>query len=135
MKSLLIALGFFALAASPLFAEEAKPANTVKNVSPDEAEKLLKANPKTLVLDVRTPDEFAQGHIPGAKNVDFFDDNFAKKVGALDPQTPVIVHCGSGRRSSQALESLKAMKVVYHLNEGFGAWVKAGKPIETADKK
>ena len=130
MKSLLIALSCLALTALPLFADDAKPASNVKNVTPDEAEKLIKDNPKTIVLDVRTSDEFAAGHIPGAKNVDFFDDNFAKKVGALDPATPVIVHCAAGGRSTQALPSLKDKKVVYHLNDGFKAWEKAGKPVE-----
>ena len=133
MKFLLLALGCLVLTSLPLAADEAKPASApgnVKNVSPDEAEKLLKENPKTLVLDVRTPDEFAKGHIPGAKNFDFFGDDFAKKVATLDPQTPVIVHCASGHRSSQALESFKDKKTVYHLNEGFHAWEKAGKPVE-----
>jgi rhodanese-related sulfurtransferase len=138
MKALLIALSCFALAALSLPADEARPApaaSHVTNVSPDEAEKLLKENPKTLVLDVRTSDEFAKSHIPGAKNVDIFDDNFAKKVGELDPKTPIIVHCAAGGRSKQALEFLKDKMVVYHLNDGFTAWEKAGKPVEGAAKK
>jgi len=129
MKSALLLLGALAFAALPLRADEAKPAN-VKDVSVEEAEKLLKENPKTLVLDVRTADEYAKGHIPGAKNVDFFDDNFAKKVGALDPQTPVLVHCAAGNRSSQSLPFLKDKQVVYHLKDGFKAWEKGGKPVE-----
>ena len=135
MKTLLLLLSALAIGALPLSADEAKPAGNVKNVSPDEAAKLLKENPKTIVLDVRTSDEFAKGHIPGAKNVDFFDDDFAKKVGALDPATPVIVHCAAGGRSAKSLEFLKDKKVVYHLNEGFKAWEKAGKPVEGAEKK
>lgn len=138
MKTLPFLLCLFCLALSPLLAEEKKPApasSSVKDVSPAEAEKLLKENPKLLVVDVRTPDEFAKGHIAGAKNIDFFEDDFAKKVGALDVNTPLLVHCGSGKRSSQALSAFKDKKTVYHLNEGFGAWVKAGKPVEDAAKK
>ena len=104
-------------------------------VTPEDAEKLLKGKKDVAVLDVRTPEEFARGHIPGAKNVDFFGDDFAKNVGALDPAAPVLVHCGSGKRSTQALPSLKNQKTVYHLNEGFSAWEKAGKPVEGAGKK
>ena len=52
-----------------------------KNVSPDEAEKLLKENPKIVVLDVRTADEFKTGHIPGAKNLDIFAPDFAEATG------------------------------------------------------
>jgi rhodanese-related sulfurtransferase len=108
--------------------------DNVKNVSVDEAEKLIN-DKKAIVLDVRTPEEFAKGHIPGAKNVDFNDDNFAKNVGALDPKTPVLVHCGAGGRSTQALPALKDKEIVYHLKDGFKAWEKAGKPIENGDKK
>ena len=138
MKTLPFFLGLFALAMSPLRADEKTPASTtssVQDVTPAEAEKLIKENPKLVVLDVRTPDEFAKGHIPGAKNIDFFEDDFAKKVGALDPATPLIVHCGSGKRSTQALGAFKDKQTVYHLNEGFGAWVKAGKPVEEGTKK
>jgi phage shock protein E len=125
-----VSLGTFsALAADP------KPApSNVKNVSVTEAAKLIKEQPKTLVLDVRTPEEFSKGHIPGAKNVDFFDDNFGKKVGALDPQTPVLVHCAAGSRSVQSLEFLKDKKVVYHMKDGFKAWEAAGQPVEGASK-
>jgi rhodanese-related sulfurtransferase len=133
----LLISSLFALATLSLHAEAPKAgaASNVQNVTPDQAEKLLKENPKTIVLDVRTPEEFSRGHIPGAKNVDFNDDDFAKKVGALDPATPVLVHCAAGGRSTQALPSLKDKKVVYHLNQGFSAWEKAGKPVEGAAKK
>ncbi|MGB8168066.1 MAG: rhodanese-like domain-containing protein [Chthoniobacteraceae bacterium] len=138
MKTFPLLLGLLALALSPLVADEKQPAaapGNVKNVTPDEAEKLLKENPKTIVLDVRTPEEFASGHIPGATNVDFLGDDFAKKVGALDPSTPILVHCAGGGRSSRSLAELKDKKIVYHLNEGFKAWEKAGKPVEGAAKK
>ncbi|MEA3209821.1 MAG: hypothetical protein QOE70_2878 [Chthoniobacter sp.] len=133
MKTLLLLLTALTLAARPVCADEAKPvapAGTVKNVTPDEAEKLLKEHPKTVVLDVRTPEEFAAGHIAGAKNIDFRGDDFAKKVAALDPTKPILVHCAGGGRSTQSLPYLKDKKVVYHLNDGFKAWEKAGKPVE-----
>lgn len=112
----------------------AKPAAAaVKNVSPDEAEALMKAKPGVLILDVRTPDEFAQGHIPGAKNVDFFGDDFEKQVAGLDASKPVLVHCASGNRSSQALGKITAVKkfsVIYHLKAGFSGWKAAKKPVD-----
>ncbi len=88
-----------------------------------------------VVLDVRTADEFKAGHIAGAKNVDFFDDNFTKEVAKLDPATPILVHCAGGGRSGQSLPMLKDLKTVYHLKDGFKAWEKAGKPVEGAEKK
>jgi phage shock protein E len=111
----------------------AEPTSAVKNVSPDEADALIKGKPGVLILDIRTPDEFAKGHIPGAKNVDFFSDDFAKQVAALDSNKPVLVHCASGGRSGQAMETLTGMKkfgAIYHLKAGFSGWKAAKKPIE-----
>lgn len=135
MKTVLALLPVFAFALSPLVADETRPdapakSAAVKDVTPEEAAKLLKEQPKTVVLDVRTPAEFAKGHIPGAKNVDFLGDDFARGVRALDPQTPILLHCASGGRSSQALDLLKDKQVIYHLKDGFKAWEKAGQPVE-----
>lgn len=131
---LLIAL---ALAFAPLRADDADPAPAAavaieKNVTPDEAEKLLKENPKIVVLDVRTEDEFKSGHIPGAKNLDIHSPDFAKQLAALDKNTPYLVHCAAGSRSARACKAMDAEKFtsIYHLNEGFKAWEKAGKTVE-----
>ena len=139
MKTPLVLLAALTLATGRLFAEDAAhsapvavPAGVAKNVSPDEAEKLLKDNPKVVVLDVRTPEEFAKGHIAGAKNVDFKAADFAEKVSALDKGKTYLVHCGSGRRSTKSLEVFQAQNIssILHLNEGFKAWEAAGKPVE-----
>lgn len=106
---------------------------TVKNVSPDEAAVLMKNSPKLVILDVRTPDEFAAGHIPGAKNVDFFADDFEKQIAAFDPANPVLVHCAAGNRSAQAVKKIEALKkfdAVYHMKAGFNGWAAAKKPVE-----
>lgn len=138
MKAFL-ALVFTITFASAGFAEPVKggkPAattTTAKNVSPDEAEALIKNSPKLLILDVRTPDEFAAGHIAGAKNVDFFGDDFEKQIAALDPARPLLVHCAAGNRSAQALKQIEALKkfeVIYHLKAGFSGWAGAKKPVE-----
>ena len=117
---------------APHVAAAAVPAGVAKNVSPDEAEKLLKDHPKIVVLDVRTREEFAKGHIAGAKNVDFKAADFAEKVAALDKSKTYLVHCAAGGRSSKTLDLMKDKNfaALYHLNEGFKAWEKAGKPVE-----
>ncbi len=113
-----------------------KPAGavtTVKDVSPDEAEALMKTSPKLLILDVRTPDEFAAGHIRGAKNADFLGDDFERQIAALDPASPVLVHCAAGNRSSQAVKKIEALKkfdAVHHMKAGFNGWAAAKKPVE-----
>ncbi len=128
MKILLSLLSLVAFFSAPLFAADPVP----KNVTVDEAEKLLKADPKIVVLDVRTPDEFKAGHIPGATNLDFFSDDFAKQIAALDQSKTYVVHCAAGGRSAQACQVIEQVKLptVYHMNEGFKAWEKGGKPVE-----
>ena len=118
--------------ARPLSAQTAAPAAPVKNVSAEEAEKLLKEKKDVVVIDLRTEAEFKTGHIAGAKNIDFLDNEFAKQIGALDKAKTYLVHCGSGRRSTKALEAFHAQKFssILHLNEGFKAWEAAGKPVE-----
>jgi rhodanese-related sulfurtransferase len=106
-------------------------ADAPQNVTPDQAEKLLKEKKEIVVLDVRTPEEFKDGHIAGAKNVDFQGDDFKKQVAALDKSKTYLVHCAAGGRSSRALKVLEADKFehVYHLNDGFNGWKQAGKPV------
>lgn len=98
-------------------------------MTPAEAEKLLATRKDVVVLDVRTPEEFAAGHLKGAKNIDVLDDSFAKNVAALEGK-PLLVHCASGGRSAQALPLLDPTKFsqVFHLNGGYKAWTDAGKP-------
>ena len=124
--ALLIALLF---TGTSLFAE---PASPPKNVSINEAEQLLETNPKVVVLDVRTPEEFKSGHIAGAKNIDFNSEDFEKQVAALDKNQTYVVHCAAGGRSAQACKVIEQVKLpsVYHMKEGFKAWEKAGKPVE-----
>ena len=138
MKTL-VALLFIVTSACTGFAEPVKTgkpaaaATTTKNVSPDEAEALIKNSPKLVILDVRTPEEFVAGHIAGAKNADFLDDDFGKQIAALDPARPVLVHCAAGSRSAQAVKQIEALKkfgLIYHLKAGFNGWVAAKKPVE-----
>ena len=120
-------------------AEDAKkPAGlktaTVVDVTPDEAAQMMRRKAPVQVVDVRTPDEFAEGHIPGAMNVDFLGDDFEKKLAALPTDRPLIVHCAAGNRSAKAVAKLTALQKftqIFHLKSGFNGWKAAGKPVET----
>jgi phage shock protein E len=107
-------------------------APVVKNLNAEEAAKLLQENKKIVVLDVRTADEYAKGHISGAKNLDFFADDFSSKLEALDKSQPYLVHCAAGGRSAQARDLMQKLhfEKIYHLEGGLNAWEKAGKPVE-----
>lgn len=76
------------------------------------------------LVDVRTPAEFAAGHIPEAKNIDVRGDNFDREAKAkLSKERPVAIYCRSGARSKTAARRLAAMGYrVYELNTGFMNW-------------
>ena len=63
---------------------------------------------RSIILDVRTPEEFAAGHLDGAVLVDIKDPSFDTKLAALDPSVAYVVYCRSGNRSAQAVERMKA---------------------------
>ena len=103
-----------------------------RNISIADADKLLKENKSIIVLDVRTAEEFKAGHIPGAKNVDFYAPDFKAKLGDLDRAPTYLVHCKSGGRSAKTEAQMKELKFksILHLNEGFSKWEAAGKSVE-----
>ncbi len=102
-----------------------------KHVDAQQAAKLLKENKDVVVLDIRTPDEFASGHIAGARNVDYLASDFGKKVAELDKSKTYLVHCAAGSRSTKSLSTFKKLSFpsIYHLDGGFNAWEKAGNPV------
>jgi rhodanese-related sulfurtransferase len=114
--------------ALPMSAET--PATKVTHVDAEAAAKFVQEK-KVDVLDVRTADEFKEGHIAGAKNIDFTENTFAALVKELDKTKPLLVHCAAGGRSTKSLEVLKkeGFTNVYHLDGGFKNWEKAGKPV------
>lgn len=96
----------------------------VKNVSPEEANKLITEKNEILILDVRTPSEFKSGHIKGAKS--FPVDMLATSLKQLEAykDKPVLVHCASGGRSPAAVKLLlkNDFKKIYHMNHGLKGW-------------
>lgn len=93
----------------------------------------LMETPNVVVLDVRTADEFKEGHLAGAVNIDQAQSDFIQKVkAALPGDKTIAVYCRSGRRSASAAGKLAAegYKAV-NLKGGILAWKEAGKPVTT----
>lgn len=105
-------------------------ATVVKNVDAKEAAKLVAAGNIT-VLDVRTAEEFAEGHIAGATNINFMAKDFATQASQLDRSKTYLLHCASGGRSKRCLPQLKQLgfKEIIHLDGGMSAWEDAGNPV------
>ncbi|MCB1203673.1 MAG: rhodanese-like domain-containing protein [Verrucomicrobiae bacterium] len=125
MKPILLPALVLALGLAPLFA--ADPVD----VSVDKAAELLAAGEKVTILDIRTPEEFADGHLKDAVNVDFTGDDFESSISKLDPAKPYLVHCAAGGRSGRSMELFKKLKFakIYHLVDGYNGWADAGKPV------
>ena len=100
----------------------------VHHVNAVEAHYLLSSSNTIQVLDVRTAKEFQQGHIEGAINIDYYADDFAEQLTALDPNIEYLVHCRSGVRSGKSLTILKSIgvKKLIHLDGGIKAWLSRG---------
>ena len=111
----------------------------IREVSATEAAEAAKQNPRTLIVDVREPAEWAEGHIPGALLVPRgmleakADLEYANREPRLaDRNQPIIVQCASGGRSALAADALQAMGFtnVRSMAGGIAAWKEKGLPIE-----
>lgn len=101
--------------------------NTVK---PKEFQEQLSKTPDAQVLDVRTPKEYAGGHLENALNADWMGKTFDHDISVLDKSKPVYVYCLSGGRSSEAARKLKSIGFtdVIDMEGGMMAWRAANLP-------
>lgn len=108
-------------------------AQVKNNVTADEFEKGIGNKDSVQILDVRTPVEYAGGHIEGALLADWNNEKeFERRVAFIDKQKPVYVYCLAGGRSALAAEKLRTAgyEKVFELDGGIKAWKAAGKPVE-----
>ena len=87
--------------------------------------------PETSIIDVRTAEEFAAGHLRGAANIDWYQAGFVESVkAAYGKEHALYVYCRSGRRSASAAAKLaKEGYTVYNLEGGYLAWTEAGREV------
>jgi rhodanese-related sulfurtransferase len=87
------------------------------------AEKIMK-DKEVIILDVRTPAEFAEGAIKGAINIDVNASNFKEKVSTLDKEKSYLIYCRSGMRSVKAcnLMAENGFNKMFNLLGGYQAW-------------
>lgn len=94
-----------------------------------------RGNPAFIILDVRTPQEFRQGHIEGAVLLDFYAPDFRMRFEQLDRKAPILMYCRSGNRSSHVLKLADELgfKSLYDLRGGILAWSASGLPLTTME--
>ncbi len=99
-------------------------------LNPQAFQAALEKTPDALVLDVRTAEEYAKGHLPKARNIDWYSEDFMQQVSGYLKSRPIYVYCLSGARSAAAAEKLRAagFAEVYNMEGGIVKWRAAGLP-------
>ena len=105
----------------------------IEDVTPQQAFELIQeneGNPDFIIIDVRTPQEFVEGHIENAINIDYQADRFEGEVNKLDKGNIYLIYCRTGNRSSGALGVMVGLGFteVYHLALGIVGWIDEGMP-------
>lgn len=86
---------------------------TGKDITPQEAYDLIQENhdnPDFVIMDVRTPEEFNEGHIAGATNIDFYSETFRDTLNGLDKNKTYLVYCRVGNRSGNTMKILSELQ-------------------------
>ena len=99
------------------------------SIKVDQVEELIAQG--YIVIDVRTAEEFSEGHIQDAILINIYDSNFKTKIGELDKNGKYLMFCRSGSRSGKAVLQMTQMgfKDVLNIAGGIIAWQRAGKPL------
>jgi phage shock protein E len=121
---------FIALIASALLLAGCSSSSSAIDLSVTEfSAKVAEAG--VITLDVRTPGEFAEGYIQGARLIDFQSGNFENEIAALDKNATYAVYCRSGNRSGQAVKVMQdaGFTNVFNMNGGVIDWANAGLPL------
>jgi rhodanese-related sulfurtransferase len=100
------------------------PSEFKVDIDATEAKSLLEKNNTIVLLDVRTPQEIAQGKIGDAKEIDFSAPDFKEKVAKLDKTKEYIVYCAAGGRSARAVSLMNEMGFTkaHNLTSGYSGW-------------
>ena len=95
-------------------------------ISAHDFDKMIKLDKSSIIIDVRTPEEFNKGHLRNSLNVNWFDDNFDDNIDIFSKDLSVFVYCLSGGRSAKANEKIRSLgfKNVYELDGGILEWRK-----------
>lgn len=129
----MMALTIAALSIIPaLSVAEQVSAAIAENVTVQEALVLMEENAtKLIILDVRTPGEYAAGCLEGAINLDYYAQAFRTDLEKLPRDAVILIYCASGRRSEATMAILVELGFgeVYNLRGGINAWIGENQPV------
>ena len=114
--------------------KEKTATQTIKDISVKEAYDLMgknKDNQSFIIIDARTPQEFANEYIENAVNIDYYSEEFQNELNELDKEKTYLIYCLSGNRSGRALAIMKELgfREVYNMLGGIIQWKAEGYPL------
>ncbi len=129
MSTQAIAVALLFLLTAPAFAQSEAPPEA-PSIAATELSARRTSGAAPVVIDVRTPEEYAAGHIPGALNIPF--DQVAQRISEVDAPHGVALYCMVGPRARKGESALLSAGYtsVLHLEGGLAAWQAAGLPVE-----
>ena len=129
MRYVFLAIALSLSVAAPAAAD---PAAQAESISPSELQSRRDAGTAPVVIDVRTSDEYASGHIPGAVNIPF--DQVAARIREVEAPHGVALYCMVGPRARRGEAALltSGYESVFHIEGGLAAWEASGLPVERA---
>ena len=106
----------------------------IEDITPQEASELIEENrdnPDFIIIDVRTSEEFAAGHIENAINIDYRSEGFEDSINELEKSKAYLVYCRTARRSRSAVNIMEELDFneIYHMLGGIVQWEEEGLPI------
>lgn len=107
-------------------------AQEIEVISPQEVREAVYNSQTHQLVDVRTLEEFNEGHLKSAQNICVTDNDFAENISKLDKDKPVYLYCRSGKRSAAAAKIMKDLgfKEIYDMDGGFMNWESQNLEIE-----
>lgn len=115
---------FFLLLSFTILSCNGQTSKNITDIDPKTFSEKITATPNAQIIDVRTPQEFASGHLDNAVNIDWLGDNFVANVEKLDKTKPVFVYCKTSNRSPQAAKKLEELgfTTIYNMQGGLLKW-------------
>ena len=106
----------------------------IEVVTPQEAFNMIESNrnnPDFVIIDIRTPEEFTEGYIEGAINIDYYSATFEDELDSIDKNKMYLIYCQWGNRSGATLATMEGLKFmeVYDIKSGIEAWLAEGLPV------
>lgn len=132
MPTILVLVALLGLAAcSAADADADAPTSSPQVLDAPAAVELLAQRDDVVIIDVRTPEEFAGGHLDGARLIDIQGEDFAERIAELDPDATTVVYCRTGNRSANAVAMMdrQGFSDLYDAG-GYADLAEAGAPVD-----